>query len=498
MPNKFFPSKNTKYRKFYQTYEVPFPEIQSNNKMPSVNQSHEYPSGVYESTPIANIAPQQEMFPVSQEAVPQNGFTRNNWETPSTSIAKRPYQGWGSNQIPGLYTNRWSPQKNNDINSELNQQLVQGFHETSQNFSTGTMDQLAQQNPQQQLLTHSSVIQVINEKYMIENPNVNQKMTSVLQQMKSVNLSNGIYNNNANINNFQQPPNNDDTKKFNNPANETITDLGFPMKSTPCNPNKPYENVEIDLFNKNNGGNGGGYQSKNMYPNHDSLVYEDQMNKISVDPHNNQYNSQNSNKNHSMWQKHNQQSMPQQSFVRKDFKNPMTPKKIVNATRQNHYLNREGANGQSTTKRGFSTGTETPTNRKKNSRQPPISNLFVEPRNAKLCGEKVKMPETNGENSRTLRGNSTELWETDGEPLPEKTLGFRYSKYATGRTKKTSSNHIRANHQPQNKFKPNAESIRDLKNQLKTWKKLEFRTKKSLELIIKTEKNILEKIEEYR
>ena len=145
---------------------------------------------------------------------------------------------------------------------------------------------------------------------MIENPNVNQKMTSVLHQMESVNLSNGIYNN-ANINNFQQPPNNNDTKKFNNPANKTITGLGFSMKSTPCDVNKinytkinqvfneplneesmkqPYQNNQIDLYNKNNGENGGSYQPRNMYPNHDSLVYKDQMKKISVDPYNNQYN----------------------------------------------------------------------------------------------------------------------------------------------------------------------------------------------------------------
>ena len=126
----------------------------------------------------------------------------------------------------------------------------------------------------------------------MDNQKLNQKMTSVLLSVECVSLSNGIYNNNANINNFQQPPFNNDAQKFNNSANKTVTEIGFSMKSTPCDVNKinytkinqvlneplneesmkqPYQNNQI--YNKNNGGNGGNYQPRNMYLNHDSLVY---------------------------------------------------------------------------------------------------------------------------------------------------------------------------------------------------------------------------------
>ena len=67
--------------------------------------------------------------------------------------------------------------------------------------------------------------------------------------------------------------------------------------------------------------------------------------------------------------------------------------------------------------------------------------MLVEPINADSIGEKVKTAETDVEDPQFLRGDSYECWflgVTDGEPLPERPLGFRYSKYANSHKGKIS------------------------------------------------------------
>ena len=521
MPNRpFTTGKTFKYKKFFNTYEIPFPETRFNDNMPNANQQHRNPSVVCPATSIDDMTPQQGTRPESQKLQPQKGFTRNIRETPSTSIAKQPHQGQGNNpdirnnrqffasknlledrsklqnyenNRPGPYTGTWTTQ-NND---RFNQQPVEESYQTPQHLQTGTIDQLAQKNSQNNFFRHSSVIHLVNGNH--------QKMASVLHQMESVNLNNGIYNDYANINNFHQPPNN--TQINNNSTNNNITESNLSMETVPFNINKnnygnkiqefnkpsneklskqPYQSYQLNMHNIDNRGNGEIYQPRNLCPNHEPLVYEDQMKNISVV----RQQQPNSNTNHTMSKIHNQRQMiPQQSFVREEFKNLMTPNKMANTARSSHFQNSEGANGQSTARRSLSMGKET----SENSRYPPLSNLFAEPRNRNLSGKEVKIPETNLGNSQFPRENSPELWETNGEPLPEKKLGFKYSKYATVRLEKTSKNSRRINHQLQGKTKLDEET-RDLKYQLKTFRKLESRTKRSLELIIRAEKNILEKL----
>ena len=64
--------------------------------------------------------------------------------------------------------------------------------------------------------------------------------------MESVNLNNGIYNNN----NFRQPPNNSASQQHNNSANKIATELNLSMNSAPFDVNKSKYTNNNQLYNK--------------------------------------------------------------------------------------------------------------------------------------------------------------------------------------------------------------------------------------------------------